>query len=87
VKGRKSSSGRCVAGAHRGSKCTTYKPAGSSTSSARAGTVSLALTGRLGATALKPGTYRVTIAERTADGRRSSPVTLTVTVVAARRHR
>lgn len=86
VKGRRSN-GRCQAGARKGSPCTIYRTAGSATREAGQGAMKLALTGRLGSKALPPGSYRLTLRATSADGRRSSTVTLGLTVLAAGRRR
>lgn len=58
-----------------------YRAAGTQRSSARAGRVSVPLSGRTSAGALRLGGHRLTVVARTADGRRAQAV-LTFTVVA-----
>jgi hypothetical protein len=68
------SRGRCSARARRGTPCTIYAKAGTITRSLKAGTNRVALTGRVGGRALKPGRYRLTVSLGT--GHRS--VTFTI---------
>jgi Tol biopolymer transport system component len=77
------SGGHCTARAHRGAPCKVYKSVGSSTRKLKAGVARIALTGRVGSTVLKPGTYRLAIRAQTPDGRKSSTVTLSFTLVSA----
>jgi len=80
VAGRRSH-GKCKAGAHKGSPCAIYKPAGSSTRRLEAGAARIALTGRVGSKALPPGTYRLTLRAHTADGRKSTTLTLSFSII------
>jgi Tol biopolymer transport system component len=75
--------GKCVAGGRRGTPCKTYKKAGSLTKSVKAGNATIALSGRAGGSALRTGTYRLTIAAKASDGR-TAKTTVTFTVISGR---
>ncbi|MBJ7472394.1 MAG: hypothetical protein JHD16_13895 [Solirubrobacteraceae bacterium] len=72
---------RCVAGGKKGKRCTAYKPVkGALRIDARAGAGKLDFAGRLGATKLGAGTYRLTAVAIDPAGNRSAPAAVTVTV-------
>ncbi len=75
----------CSTKAKKGSRCTVYLKDGTLKRAFKAGAVTLALNGRLGATALRLGAHRVRISARTADGRTAKPVTLTFKIVKEKR--
>jgi Tol biopolymer transport system component len=79
VRGRKAK-GTCSRKAKRGKRGTLYQAAGSTTAALRAGRNAIALTGRVGSRALKPGAYRLRLTARTADGRTSQTLTRTLTI-------
>ncbi len=76
--------GTCRPGARRGPRCTSYARARTTTRALPAGTSRVAITGRIGATALAPGRYRLTVSARTPDGRTSTSKRFTITIAKAK---
>ncbi len=79
-KGRKKGK-RCVVGRTTGKRCTTRRTRGTLTRTAAAGASKLAFSGRVGARALKPGSYVIVAVARDAAGNASAPRTVAFKIV------
>jgi hypothetical protein len=66
--------------ASRGKACSLYRKAGTLTGRAAGGAVSVAFSGRIGRSALKPGSYRLTVGARDGAGRAAQAQRVTFTV-------
>jgi len=75
---------KCVAQTKRNAKkkrCTIVTPAGTLTRASKAGSTKVAFSGRIGRTALNPGTYRATITAHIGGGANSNSRTAMFTIV------
>ena len=84
VAGRRVGS-RCVPSARRGRRCTLVRSAGTLRRRVARGAGRVAFTGRVGRTALRPGSYRATLTAVDAAGNRSRSVRVSFTVVRSAR--